>query len=102
MSRHRVVQRHWPSGRMHLYVASYVYYTEGVSPEELRRIVKAVNGHACQEKYRVVVACLIEGDLVTRDKCVLRTWRSLVSWEESTCAIRGELLCSMRVQTYEV
>lgn len=73
MGRHRLVQRHEGSGgRWNLYVASHVHHLENVDPEESRRVVERVYGHACQEKFVVSVEWEDEGDLVVWDNtCVM-------------------------------
>ncbi|KAK5129817.1 hypothetical protein LTR08_002794 [Meristemomyces frigidus] len=51
MSRHRLVQRHEPSGRTNLYIASHVHHIEGVSPEKSRQLIATLYAHACDPKY---------------------------------------------------
>ncbi|EOD52961.1 putative -dichlorophenoxyacetate alpha-ketoglutarate dioxygenase protein [Neofusicoccum parvum UCRNP2] len=72
MSRHRLVQKHEPSGRWNLYVASHVHHVEGLEKEESEKLIKELYGHAIQPKYVLSVAWENEGDLVVWDNtCVM-------------------------------
>jgi len=51
MSRHKLIQRHEPSGRMNLYIASHVHHIEGVSPEKSKALIDTLYAHACNPKY---------------------------------------------------
>lgn len=55
MSRHRLVQRHEPSGRMNLYIASHVHHIEGLPAAESRALIVRLYAHACQPKYVVAI-----------------------------------------------
>lgn len=73
-SRHKIAQLHEPSGRMTLYVGAHMHHIEGegVTPERSAELVKMLNEHATQEKYRVSVAWHQPGDMVIWDnRCVL-------------------------------
>jgi len=72
MSRHKLIQRHEPSGRMNLYIASHAHHVEGVSAEKSRELIDAVYKHACQPRYVVSIEWLNDGDLVMWDNtCVM-------------------------------
>lgn len=55
MSRHKLVQRHEPSGRMNLYIASHVHHIEGVSPDKSKELIATLYQHAIQPKYTVSI-----------------------------------------------
>ncbi|KAI3333779.1 alpha-ketoglutarate-dependent 2,4-dichlorophenoxyacetate dioxygenase [Ustulina deusta] len=90
MSRHRILQRHEPSGRMNLYVGAHLHHVEdGADPlgeeeeeeeeEEVAAkkaratvpdswgLVQRLNAHATQDKYVVAVPWNDPGDLVVWD-----------------------------------
>ncbi|GAB7347199.1 hypothetical protein MBLNU459_g3307t2 [Dothideomycetes sp. NU459] len=67
MSRHRLVQRHEPSGRMNLYIASHVHHIEDVSPEKSKELIQALYQHATQPKYVVSIEWQSNGDLILWD-----------------------------------
>ncbi|KAL1296531.1 hypothetical protein AAFC00_000039 [Neodothiora populina] len=72
MSRHRLVQRHEPSGRMNLYIASHVHHIEGVSAEKSAELIRTLYAHACQPKYTVSIEWKNNGDLIVWDNtCVM-------------------------------
>lgn len=72
MSRHRLVQRHEPSGRMNLYIASHVHHIEGLSEEKSRRLIERLYEHACAEEYIVSIEWKGDGDLIMWDNtCVM-------------------------------
>ncbi|KAK5122161.1 hypothetical protein LTR85_004407 [Meristemomyces frigidus] len=72
MSRHKLVQRHDPSGRMNLYIASHVHHIEGVSPEKSKQLIDTLYKHACDPKYTVAIEWTNNGDLILWDNtCVM-------------------------------
>lgn len=72
MSRHRLVQKHEPSGRWNLYVTSHVHHIEGLEKEESDKLVKELYEHASQPKYVLKVEWENDGDLVIWDNtCVM-------------------------------
>lgn len=64
MSRHKLIQKHEPSGRMNLYIASHAHHIEDVSEEKSKELISTLYKHACQEKYVVSVPWKNNGDLV--------------------------------------
>lgn len=72
MSRHRLVQRHVPSGRTNLYIASHVHHIEGVSSEKSKHLIDALYKHATQQKYITSIEWQDDGDLIMWDNtCVM-------------------------------
>ena len=71
MSRHKLIQRHEPSGKMNLYIASHAHHVEGVSREKSKEIIDTVYKHACQPKYVVSIEWKNDGDLVLWDNCAV-------------------------------
>ncbi|KAL1635424.1 hypothetical protein SLS58_010287 [Diplodia intermedia] len=70
--RHRLVQKHEPSGRWNLYIASHVHHVEGLEKPESDRLVRDLYEHACQPKYVLRVEWENDGDLVMWDNtCVM-------------------------------
>lgn len=67
MARHRLVQRHEPTGRMNLYVTSYAHHFDGQTLEESRPLVNELLDHVSQEKYKLAVPYEQNGDLVMWD-----------------------------------
>ncbi|KAH8164937.1 hypothetical protein CIB48_g3297 [Xylaria polymorpha] len=76
MVRHRILQRHEPSGRMNLYVGAHLHHVEEAPPgdkavgEEIRdswALVQKLNAHATREKYVVAVPWYDTSDLVIWD-----------------------------------
>lgn len=67
MSRHRLVQRHEPSGRMNLYVAAHAHHIEGLSEQDSTKLLKTLLNHATQDKYTVSVSWYDPGDLIIWD-----------------------------------
>lgn len=49
--RHRLVQRHQPSGRMNLYIAVHAHHIEGLDTREPQGLFDSVYHHAKQPKY---------------------------------------------------
>lgn len=72
MSKHKLAQRHEPSGRMNLYIASHVHHIEGVSREKSQQLIDRLYKHACQAKYIVSIDWQNNGDLIMWDNtCVM-------------------------------
>lgn len=72
MSRHKLIQRHEPSGRMNLYIAAHAHHVEGVSPEKSKELISTVYKHACDPKYVVSIDWQKNGDLILWDNtCVM-------------------------------
>ena len=71
MARHRLVQRHEPSGRPNLYVGAHLHHIEGLPAAESAALVARLNAHVAQERYVFAVAWEQPGDLVVWDnRCV--------------------------------
>jgi alpha-ketoglutarate-dependent 2,4-dichlorophenoxyacetate dioxygenase len=72
MSRHKLVQKHEPSGRMNLYIAAHVHHVEGLPTAESDALVAELFAHATQPKYVLSVEWKNNGDLVIWDNtCVM-------------------------------
>lgn len=72
MSRHKLIQRHEPSGRMNLYIAAHAHHVEGVSKEKSKEIIDTVYKHACSPKYVVSIDWQNNSDLILWDNtCVM-------------------------------
>lgn len=72
MSRHKLIQKHEPSGRMNLYIASHAHHIEGVSAEKSKELLSTLYKHACQSKYVVSIDWQNNGDLLLWDNtCVM-------------------------------
>ncbi|KAF2731330.1 alpha-ketoglutarate-dependent 2,4-dichlorophenoxyacetate dioxygenase [Polyplosphaeria fusca] len=72
MHRHKMVQKHEPSGRMNLYIAAHAHHVEGMSKERSNQLLKDLLQHSTQEKYRTSVQWNNVGDLIIWDNtCVL-------------------------------
>ncbi|KAI8945174.1 alpha-ketoglutarate-dependent 2,4-dichlorophenoxyacetate dioxygenase [Xylaria longipes] len=79
MTRHRILQRHEPSGRMNLYVGAHLHHIEESPPSDAEReggreeiedsweLVQKLNAHVTQEKYVVAVRWHDPSDLVIWD-----------------------------------
>jgi alpha-ketoglutarate-dependent 2,4-dichlorophenoxyacetate dioxygenase len=67
MSRHRLIQRHEPSGRMNMYIASHLYHIEDLEPAESTKLFKLLYEHAQQPRYTLQVDWKQPGDLVVWD-----------------------------------
>lgn len=74
MQRHRILQRHEPSGRLNLYVGAHLHHIEE-GGEEIPGswdLVQRLNQHVSQPKYTTAVQWEKPGDLVIWDnRCVL-------------------------------
>ncbi|KAI6082968.1 taurine catabolism dioxygenase [Hypoxylon rubiginosum] len=74
MQRHRVAQRHEPSGRMNLYVGAHLHHIEedGKEISDSWELVQRLNAHATQKKYTTTVPWYSPSDMVIWDnRCVL-------------------------------
>jgi len=72
MSRHKLIQRHEPSGRMNLYIASHAHHIEGESPEKSKELISTLYKHACQPRYVVSIDWQNNTDLLLWDNtCVM-------------------------------
>jgi alpha-ketoglutarate-dependent 2,4-dichlorophenoxyacetate dioxygenase len=72
MARHRLVQRHEPSGRMNLYIAAHCHHIEGVTPEKSTELLDTLMKHVTQDKYVTNISWENPGDLIIWDnRCVL-------------------------------
>ena len=67
MGRHKIVQRHEPSGRMNLYIAAHIHHIEGLEPEKSQELFNQLFNHATQDKYTVEIPWESPGDLVIWD-----------------------------------
>ncbi|KAJ5820440.1 alpha-ketoglutarate-dependent 2-4-dichlorophenoxyacetate dioxygenase [Penicillium riverlandense] len=67
MSRHRLVQRHEPSGRDTLYLAAHIHHIEGLDSDESANLFNRLFTHATQPRYVLRVAWEGAGDLVLWD-----------------------------------
>ncbi|KXL46621.1 hypothetical protein M433DRAFT_334756 [Acidomyces richmondensis BFW] len=67
MSRHKLIQRHEPSGRMNLYIASHVHHIEGVSAEKSKDLIDILYKHACSPKYVQAIEWTENSDLILWD-----------------------------------
>lgn len=77
MQRHRLVQRHEPSGRMNLYIGAHLHHVEevGAPGKEIPgswELIQRLNQHATQKKYTTTVEWHDPGDMVIWDnRCTL-------------------------------
>jgi alpha-ketoglutarate-dependent 2,4-dichlorophenoxyacetate dioxygenase len=72
MARHKLVQKHEPSGRMNLYIAKHAHHIEGLSPEKSDELLERLIAHATQDKYTIEVPWHGVGDMVMWDNtCVM-------------------------------
>ncbi|KAK3314900.1 hypothetical protein B0H66DRAFT_605818 [Apodospora peruviana] len=69
MSRHKIVQRHEPSGRMNLYIGAHLHHLEGngMTAECSAELIELLNRHATQRKYVMTVAWEQPGDMIIWD-----------------------------------
>ena len=67
MHRHRVVQRHEPSGRTNLYIAAHAHHIEGVDETKSTELLKRLMDHATQDKYTISIPWRENGDLIIWD-----------------------------------
>ncbi|WPH01853.1 Clavaminate synthase-like protein [Acrodontium crateriforme] len=87
--RHRLIQRHEPSGRMNLYVASHIHHIEGVSDQKSRELIETLYKHACDPKY--VVSIEVGGSP--------SVFTPLNMWTENTDLILWDNTCVMHRAT---
>jgi len=72
MHRHKLVQKHEPSGRMNLYIAAHAHHIEGVSEDKSKELLKRLMDHATEDKYTISVDWKNNSDLVVWDNtCVM-------------------------------
>ncbi|KAI1074211.1 taurine catabolism dioxygenase [Whalleya microplaca] len=72
--RHRIVQKHEPSGRTNLYVGAHMHHIEEDGKEITNswQLVQRLNQHATQKKYTTTIQWDKPGDLIIWDnRCVL-------------------------------
>jgi alpha-ketoglutarate-dependent 2,4-dichlorophenoxyacetate dioxygenase len=71
MARHRVAQRHEPSGRTALYVGAHLHHVEGVDPEKSAALIAALNGQVVRPGNTFSVEWRDVGDMIMWDnRCV--------------------------------
>jgi alpha-ketoglutarate-dependent 2,4-dichlorophenoxyacetate dioxygenase len=51
MTRHHLIQKHEPSGRMNIYIAAHSHHIEGIPKEESDTLLKKLIDHVTQPKY---------------------------------------------------
>jgi alpha-ketoglutarate-dependent 2,4-dichlorophenoxyacetate dioxygenase len=66
-SKHRIVQKHEPSGRTNLYIAAHMDHVDGVSPEKSKDLMDRLMAHATQKKYTLSIPWNDPGDLIIWD-----------------------------------
>ncbi|OCT44184.1 Alpha-ketoglutarate-dependent 2,4-dichlorophenoxyacetate dioxygenase [Cladophialophora carrionii] len=72
MHKHKIVQKHEPSGRMNLYIAAHMDHIVGVSPEKSKELMDKLMAHATQDKYTLSIPWHEPTDLVIWDNtCVM-------------------------------
>lgn len=74
MARHKLVQRHEPSGRMNLYVAAHCHHLEGPGMDDTksRQLLDTLLKHATQDQYVTSVSWENDGDMIIWDnRCVM-------------------------------
>lgn len=72
MARHRILQRHEPSGRWNLYVGAHLHHLEGLPAAESAALIARLNAHVCRPRHVVSVGWDSATDLVVWDNtCVL-------------------------------
>ena len=82
LSKHKLVQKHEPSGRMvrasdspwyakgdirglqNLYIASYVHHFDGMDLEESSTLIEELLAHVSQPKYRLTIPWDQTGDII--------------------------------------
>ena len=67
MHKHRIVQKHEPSGRMNLYVAAHMDHVVDVPKEESTELMEKLMNHVAQEKYTLSIPWNDPGDLIIWD-----------------------------------
>lgn len=72
MTRHKLVQKHIPSGRTNLYIAAHCHHLEPLPKDESDVLLDKLMKHVTQPKYVLSVDWANEGDVVAWDNtCVL-------------------------------
>jgi alpha-ketoglutarate-dependent 2,4-dichlorophenoxyacetate dioxygenase len=72
MHRHRLVQKHEPSGRDNLYIAAHCHHIEDLSLEDSTALLKKLMDHCTQERYVASVPWENPGDVIIWDNtCVM-------------------------------
>lgn len=72
MGRHRLLQKHEPSGRETLYLAAHMHHIEGLEPARSDELFQRLFSHATQERFVLSIAWEQPGDLVIWDNtCVM-------------------------------
>ena len=72
MMKHRLLQKHEPTGRTNLYVAAHCHHLEGLPEDESTALLKRLMDHATQAKYVMSVPWENPGDVVIWDNtCVM-------------------------------
>lgn len=72
MYMHKIAQKHEPSGRMNLYVASHAHHVVDMEKARSDALLKQLIHHATQDKYCLSVPWVNVGDLMVWDNtCVL-------------------------------
>ncbi|KAF2453967.1 alpha-ketoglutarate-dependent 2,4-dichlorophenoxyacetate dioxygenase [Lineolata rhizophorae] len=72
MARHRLVQRHEPSGRMNIYTAAHAHHVEGLSQDESDKLLDTLAKHVTQPRFVLDVAWQNPTDLIIWDNtCVM-------------------------------
>lgn len=78
-SKHKLVQKHIPSGRINLYAPSHIQSIDNLAEEDSRTKLEFLRGHATQDKYVLKVEWFEKGDLVIWDNtCTLHRATPLV------------------------
>jgi len=92
MVRHKVVQRHEPSGQMNLYLGNHCHHIEGLEKEKSDELVEKLIRHVTQEKYVVKVDWEDVGDIVA--------WDNTCVWHRATGgSFEGKYMRDMRRTT---
>ncbi|KAF1996992.1 Clavaminate synthase-like protein [Amniculicola lignicola CBS 123094] len=72
MGRHRLVQKHEPSGRTNLYIAHHAHHIEDLDLAEGQKLIADLLRHATQDKYTFKVDWQNNGDIIIWDNtCVM-------------------------------
>jgi alpha-ketoglutarate-dependent 2,4-dichlorophenoxyacetate dioxygenase len=71
MSRHYILQKHEPSGRLNLYVGAHLHHLEGVPDAESAALIETLNKHVSRPENVFRVSWEDPGDMVMWDnRCV--------------------------------
>ena len=72
MSRHRLIQRHEPSGRMNLYIAAHAHHIEGIPRDKSTELLDRLFKHAARPENTFSVTWNEPGDMILWDNtCVM-------------------------------